>query len=120
MNLLLLLAQLYIPGFYKKKKLDELYGLTAKAFSCQVPDIKGLSHGEMVKKYALFTKEKAEDVIKKASAPELVKERLYHNAFQLGEKLRNQFHLKSDKDVLTICKILYKILPQMDHNVYVY
>ncbi|MBN2412684.1 hypothetical protein JXQ31_13425 [candidate division KSB1 bacterium] len=110
MNLLLKLAQIYIPDFYKKKKLNELFELTAQAFLCLVPDTKNLSYRDCLKAYALFTQKKTENVLNNGTDTAGIKERLYRNAYQLGEQLGKKFHIKTQKDVLTICKILYKIL----------
>lgn len=47
----------YIPEFIKKKKLNELFSLTADAFQSELPELKGLSFAERLAGYALFTKE---------------------------------------------------------------
>jgi len=83
MNLLLSIARIYVPAFIKKKKVQELFELTADAFQSDLPAIKKLSYDDCLKAY---------------------------NAYQMGEKLRNDFHVKTQADVIHLSKILYKIL----------
>jgi len=110
MNLLLNIARIYLPAFIKKKKLQELFELTAEAFQSDLPSIKKLSYDECLKVYAHFSKTKAEEAIKLHSNIEAVKKRLYQNAYQMGEKLRKDFRIKTQADVILLSKILYKIL----------
>jgi len=110
MNLLLSIARIYVPAFIKKKKVQELFELTADAFQSDLPAIKKLSYDDCLKAYAYFSKTKAEEVIKLHKNTETVKKRLYRNAYQMGEKLRNDFHVKTQADVIHLSKILYKIL----------
>ncbi len=39
MNIYLSLARFGIPGFYKKKKMIELFALTSRAFRCEIPEL---------------------------------------------------------------------------------
>ncbi len=110
MNLLLTIARIYLPAFIKKKKVQELFELTAEAFQSDLPAIKNLSYSDCLKAYAHFSKTKAEEVIKHHYNTEAVKNRLYRNAYQMGEKLRKDFRIKTQADVFRLSKILYKIL----------
>lgn len=110
MNLLLNIAQIYLPAFIKKKKVQELFELTAEAFQSDLPAIKNLSYKNCLEAYALFSKTKAEEVIKHHNNTKTVKERLYRNAYQMGEKLRIDFRIKTQADVIRLSEILYKIL----------
>jgi hypothetical protein len=110
MNLLLKIAQIYIPGFIKKKKLLELFEITAQAFQCDVPGLKGNSYDDFLKDYAEFTKTKAEEALRRHHELEAIKKRLYQNAYQLGQKLKKDFRIKSSADVMTMSKILYQML----------
>ena len=49
MNLLLSMAQIYLPTFIKKKKLHELIVLTADGFQSDMPKIKNLSYDDCLK-----------------------------------------------------------------------
>ncbi|MCU0643908.1 MAG: L-2-amino-thiazoline-4-carboxylic acid hydrolase [bacterium] len=110
MNLLAIIAQFYLPTFIKKKRLQELFELTANGFQSDMPGIKGISYNECLNMYAKFSKAKAEEVIELPSKAEEVKKRLYQNAYQMGEKLRRDFRVKTQSDVIRLSKILYKIL----------
>jgi hypothetical protein len=110
MNLQLTIARIYVPAFIKKKKLLELFGLTADAFSSDLPAIEDLSYKDCLKAYAGFSKIKAEEAIKQYANTEAVKEKLYRNAYRMGEKLRRDFHIKTKAEVIRLSKILYKIL----------
>ena len=110
MNLLLSIARIYLPAFIKKKKVQELFELTAEAFQSDLPAIKNLSYDDCLKAYAHFSKTKAEGVIRLHYDTEAVKKRLYRNAYQMGEKLRKDFRIETQADVIRLSKILYKIL----------
>jgi len=110
MNTLLAVAQIYIPNFIKKKKLIELFQLTADSFQSDMPIIKNLSYDECLKAYANFSKTKAKEIINSKANIDVVKNRLYQNAHQLGKKLRKDFRIKTYSDVILCCKIIYKIL----------
>ena len=112
MNLLLSIARIYLPVFIKRKKILELFELTAEAFQSDLPNIKTLSYDDCLKSYAHFSKIKAEEVIQLHNDMETdaVKNRLYHNAYRMGEKLRQDFRIKTKTDVIRLSKILYKTL----------
>ena len=110
MNLLLNIARIYIPAFIKKKKVQELFELTAEAFQSDLPAIKNLSYSDCLKAYAHFSKTKAEEVIKLHSNLDAIKKRLYQNAYHMGEKLRKDFRIETKAEVIFLSKILYKIL----------
>ncbi|MBN1559499.1 hypothetical protein JW998_04575 [candidate division KSB1 bacterium] len=110
MNPLLSLARIHLPDFIKKKKVQELFELTAEAFQSDMPTVKSLSYSDCLKAYAHFSKTKAEEALKVGGDTEAVKKRLYRNALQMGEKLRADFHVETKADVLRLSKILYRIL----------
>lgn len=110
MNLLATVAQFYLPAFIKKKKLQELFELTADGFQSDMPATKGLSYDECLSAYAQFSKAKAEELLKQPNKTEEVTKRLFLNAYQMGEKLRTDFRVKTQADVIRLSKILYRIL----------
>ena len=63
MNPFLTLAGFYIPDFIKKRKIRELFDLTARSFQCAVPNMKGLSYPELLSSYARFTQSIAETAL---------------------------------------------------------
>jgi len=110
MNLLLKILQIYIPTFIKKRKIVELFNCTALAFECGIPQLEGLSFDECLEKYALFTKEEVEKSIQQGNDLQTIKNRLYQNAFRLGEKLRKRFHVTTIEEVMTMSRILYRTM----------
>lgn len=110
MNLRLRILKAYLPAPVKKKALAELFVLTAQAFACDPPEIKSQSHPELLKSYALFTKEQVEKLIDRSGDVEPIKARLFQNAQDLGEKLRKELRLRRPEDVLAMSRLLYKIL----------
>jgi len=110
MNIFLIAARLYIPAFIKKKSISELFACTAEAFECGMPDINKLSYDVCLSAYAQFTREAAEQAIRKGANLETIQARLYRNAFSLGEILRKQFHITTFKDAMAASRILYRAL----------
>jgi hypothetical protein len=110
MNLRLLALKIYIPAFIKKKKLDELFQLTALAFGCEAPERKGLSFKERLKTYAIFTRCEAEKCLQEDKKLEEVKTRLFQGAYQLGRNMRRKFCLRNPDEIMEMSRILYRIL----------
>jgi hypothetical protein len=109
MNLRLVFGQIFVPSFLKKKKLIGLFNTTADAFQCRAPDLKGLSFNECLKRYAIFTSNKAEESIRLANDLE-VKNRLYKGAYILAQGLKKSFRVNSVDDVMKTAKLVYRIL----------
>jgi len=110
MNLVLNLARLYVPTFLKKQKLEELFRLTAEAFGCEPPPIRELGYDECLQAYALFSRRKAEEALQQPEGIESLKERLYRNAFRIGEALRKDLGVRTRSDVILASRVLYRIL----------
>ena len=110
MNLRLLILKIYIPTFIKKKKLGELSQLTAHAFRCEAPKLKGHSYTEQLKTYAMFTKCKAEKCLQEEKELVEVKTKLFQNAYELGRKIRRKLCLRSPGEIMEMSRILYQIL----------
>jgi hypothetical protein len=107
MNLYLSLARLGVPDFIKKRKLAELFELTASAFQRELPELKGLSYHEMLNRYAVSSAAWAEAYL---PAPEAVKQRLFKEAVVLGQELRRQFRIKSLTEAMEMSRIIYRLL----------
>jgi len=104
------MAQIYIPQCVKKRKLKELFSCTASAFECNPPEIQGLSFGECLEKFASFTKVETERSIRQGKDLQIIKSRLFQNAFRIGENLRNKFRVTTIEEVMIMSRILYGIL----------
>ncbi len=110
MNWRLQLIRFYCPALLKKAKLAELFNLTALAFQQECPNFTGLSVKDSLLQYALFTKKAAQAALRNSDNLPSIKERLFQNAYQLGQKIRKELHLRTFDDVLLASKILYRIL----------
>lgn len=110
MKVLLNIAQIYIPTWIKKAKLNELLGCTAAAFNCPVPSFNKLSYDDCLVKYAEFTREEAEKALRSGHELHQIKRNLYQNAYQLGQNLRKSFHITTTQDVMTMGRILYRVI----------
>ena len=110
MNLLLNIADLYIPAIIKKKKLQELFELTADAFESEMPLLRNLSYDELLEAYARFTRAMAEKMVQPDEEIPVARDRLYQNAYRLGERLRRDFRIRSESEVMHLSKILYRML----------
>ena len=108
--MLLKIMQLYMPEFIKKKKLNELFRLTADAFQSELPELRGLSFAECLSKYALFTKEQAESYLQSGRPLEEAKHRLYQNSCIFGQNLRKSLHIETWEEAVTVFKVIYKLI----------
>lgn len=108
--MVLKLIQLYVPGFIRKKKLMDLFRLTADAFQCELPGLRGLSYAECLSEYALFTKKQAESCLMSGMPVEEVKRRLFQNSYLWGQQLRKSLHLVTLDDAVTAMKVIYKLI----------
>ncbi len=110
MNVFLKLSQFYMPGFIQKKKLNQLFALTARAFGCAPPLTKNLSYEQALHKYALFTQQHTEIYLKESIPLDHLKEKLYREAYQLGQDLRKKFGIAASDEVIFMMRIMYKML----------
>jgi len=110
MNWRLSTIKIYIPPFIKRKKLDELFRLTAHAFGCETPRRKGQSYRELLESYAEFTKVEAEKCLENRKDLTEVKSRLFQGASRLGREIRRSFRLRSQAEIMEMSRILYRLL----------
>jgi hypothetical protein len=110
MKLVLRVLQLYLPGVVRNRILDELFRSTAAAFGAPVPQVKGLTPEERLRRYALFTRELAEQALQDGQRASEVRLRLYHNAHELGERVRRELGLGDLAEVMAAGRVLYRAL----------
>jgi hypothetical protein len=110
MSFILLIFSLYIPVSVKKKRLRELFTITANAFNCRIPVLNSTSYYGYLLQYALFTKEQVEKSVHRGSDIQSIKDKLYENAYVMGEKLRKSLSVKTPDKIMKACKILYSAL----------
>ncbi len=109
MGILLTAAEIYIPQFIRRRKLQQLFAATADAFAAPMPQLAGLKVEEFLEQYALFTKQKAEESLRKG-AETRDKSRLYANASYLGMSLRSQFGVRNMKDTMRLARLVYRMV----------
>jgi hypothetical protein len=104
------IMQLYMPEFIKKKKLNDLFFLTADAFQSNPPEFRGSSFKDSLYEYALFTKDQAASYFQSGRPLEEVKCRLYHNSCIFGKKLRRSLHVVTWEETVIALKTIYKLI----------
>lgn len=107
MNLLVRTIQVHVPAFIRRKKLLELFDLTAAAFRGEAPVLEGLGYEECLLQYAQFTRQEAEKAIQQGCDRE-AKGRLYQSALQMGQNLRKSFRISTTADAMDMARILYR------------
>jgi len=110
MNIRLTLARVYVPFWIQKKKLKELFALTAQAFQSEEPALEGLSQKEVLEKYAIFTKENTEKLLVSDEKTKIAKDQLYKKAFQMGSNLREELRISSPKEFMASARLLYHLI----------
>jgi hypothetical protein len=111
MNNLITLLKYFSPEFIRKRVLNELFQITARAFDCNVPPIKGLPYPELLKHYALFTRAEAEKVLQRHGQDlREIRNRLFGQAEQLGHELRQKVNISTDAEVMELGQKLYDML----------
>ncbi len=99
-----------VPVFLKKKMLVELSCLTARSFGVPSPNFQGLSYDRMLAAFALFTKVEAEELARERLNVQAVRDRLFQNSRELGERLRSWFRLQTLEDIFLLSRRLYQVL----------
>ncbi|MCL4539891.1 MAG: radical SAM protein [Bacteroidetes bacterium] len=79
------------------------------AFGIPMPPWKGHDFHALLGLYALFTNERAEDAVR-LGLETATKERLYRGAYRMGQRLREDFGVKSVKDVMKLSRIIYNAI----------
>ena len=110
MNNLVTILKFYSPEFIKKRVLNELFTITARAFECALPPLRGFSYAELLKQYALFTRAEAEKSIQHNHDLQAIRNRLFDQAYQMGHELRKKFNISTDEEVMELGQRLYEIL----------
>jgi hypothetical protein len=110
MNLRLLALKIYIPAFIRKKKLCELFQLTAHAFRCKAPRLNGYSYRQQLMAYAEFSRSQAAACLEDGTKLEEVKGELFQGAYRMGRDVRRTFCLRGPAHVMEMSRILYRIL----------
>ena len=109
MNLRLALASVYIPAALRRRALEELARRTARAFEAEAPDVGG-PRGEALRRYALFTRERADVVAASPGGTSRARARLRSEAQEMGAALRGRLGVSSHAEAMRAARILYRVL----------
>jgi hypothetical protein len=110
MNLRLRALQVYVPASIRRNALEQLFRITADAFGCGPPSTAGMRHQEMLRRYAAFTRDRADQVIMEGREHSVLADRLWRNAYRLGMTLRRRLRIRTTEEALTAARIVYRIL----------
>jgi hypothetical protein len=108
MNLRLTLARLYLPAGVRRRKLEELLQLTARAFEADPPSVEGLSLEGMRRRYAEFSKEAAERALARPDGLAPIRRRLFDEAARLGREIARELGVSTPHEVVTAARVLYR------------
>jgi len=109
MGLRLAISRIYLPGAVRRSKLNELFLAAADAFRCAPLEMDAASLDRCLRDFALFTARNAEASIKYGEGQE-VRERLYCNAYRIGENIKEELDIDSLKEVMEACEVVYRAL----------
>jgi hypothetical protein len=98
------------PSAVKRQALVQLFQATAAAFECDMPPLSGLSQEQRLLAYAWFTREWAENALRRGVDLAELQERLYRNAYHLGRMPGRLLRVNRVDEVMTLGRFLYGIL----------
>jgi hypothetical protein len=111
MNIKLFLSQFYVPASYRKRKTAELFNITANAFGVKLAAVlPAESPDALLKRYAEFSKNQAQVILKNRRLVEGTKADLFAGARAMGVCLRNELNLTNDRDFHMATRVIYKAL----------
>ncbi len=110
MSVLVNMLQIYTPEYVKQRALAELFSFTAAAFEAELPPLAGLDSQARLATYARFTQTHAEQRLRDGREIEIVEQRLYRNAVEMGQQHRKLLRLGNVQNVMAIGRVLYRIL----------
>ncbi len=110
MSLLLKIAQIHTPNFFKKRELAKLFDLVASAFRSSIPPTAGLSFLQRRALFAQFTQAVAEQAVLRGDNLPAIQQRLYRGAYEIGANYRSRFKVSSLPAAMTVSRLLYRSL----------
>jgi hypothetical protein len=100
MSLAVRMAERHVPAVVRRAALRALFATTADAFGCPVPPLAGLDADELLRRYALFTRDQAERAIRDGQDLPALMVRLEQGARALGARLRAGLRLGTTEEAL--------------------
>ena len=108
MNPRLFLARLYLPAGLRRRKLEELLRLTARAFGEAPPSVEGLSLEGLRRRYAEFSREMADRALARPAGLTMIERRLFDEANRLGHEIARELGVSTFQEAMAAARILYK------------
>jgi predicted ArsR family transcriptional regulator len=109
-NLRLLVASIHVPAALRRRGLEELARRTARAFEAEAPGVAGRPLAEGLRRYALYTRERADLVAASADGAARARVRLRGEAQEMGAALRRRLGVSSRAEAMRAVRILYRAL----------
>lgn len=110
MTLLFRISKIYLPAFLKKRELKNLFHITASAFDRTVPSMEGLTFKDCLAEFARFTKSEVDQLIIRGEDLQTIQDRMFHGAYDFGDKFRKRFRVSTTRDVMAVSRLLYGVL----------
>jgi hypothetical protein len=110
MSLRLRALELHIPGWVARSALRRLFDATASAFGRDPVDVRGLTHRELLERYAAFTIGYAERTPADLSHAHTVSDSMWMNAYALGQLLRRRLGVRTRGEALRAARIAYRMI----------
>jgi hypothetical protein len=108
---LLVALERYTPEWFKRMVIRRLTTLCAVAFQCSAPRLKGFSADELLENYACFTKTVISERLGLNNEERAVlQNRLYREAFQVGQRLRDRLGPADRNEVNRVLRFLYRMI----------
>jgi hypothetical protein len=99
-----------IPEPVRRWALRALFHATADAFGGPTPGLRGRSADEILDAYAVYTDERARDLLGRPDRRQLVERRLRSNMERVGRRVRLALGVRSTRDALDIARRLYRLI----------
>jgi hypothetical protein len=93
-----------------RSALRQLFAATASAFDRDPGELHGLTHEELIERYARFTTGCAEPAGADRLDVEVVAGRLWSSAYVLGESLRRRLGVRTRAEALRAARVAYRML----------
>jgi hypothetical protein len=110
MSLALRLLDRHVPAVVRRAALRALFRTTAAGFGCPVPPLGGLDADALLRRYALFTRDRAEAALRDARDLPDLQDQLERGARTLGARLRAGLRLRTTEDAMAAARVLYGLL----------
>jgi len=110
MSVRLRIAEVHTPAFLRKKKICELFRLTARAFDMEAPLDPGAEGRDTIRAYAIFSRVNAERTLNSGGDVDTLKRRLYDRAYEFGSGLRRILRVSKPEDVMRAARLLYRFI----------